>query len=488
MAKKEKNIGDVVDELKKNRKTEERSDRNMSRFTKTMLGTLGWLTLEQKRDRLRKLEEEKERKRAKLDKQTPETAGDMAKDLGASSWGIALGVFKGGILAKTVENLATFVFKPLLWIGKFLLKSGPIAIAVTALYFLLRDIGENPEFAKLIEEVKTVWNDKVLPLWRNLSESIGTLFASEEFQASLALVKAGWDWATSWFKETFVPAFQFLFIDTIRTFATALGGVTDAIQTMLDGDLLGGLWKVVTSMTTFMTDMFDVGLSFLLSSLGLDLGPDGRVFTAIGGAFTNLANLVKTKFDEMVTFFTDTIPAKVLEMRDAIVNGFFNIVEKIRTSIAEKLAELDIMGRITAAKDYIMDKVQVVIDGFKSVIDMVVGIPDRIMSYVASILPDWMKGIIPESYETPDPVANSNPNQALNMVGNRASMGDINDYLRNSNSTGTALQAGTDALRERRNAPVVIAPTDARSNTSVSNNSTVINNFPSAIPEAVPMP
>ena len=77
-----------------------------------------------------------------------------------------------------------FLLKPIGLIAKLVMKGGPIALVIGGLYALFNDISENENFKTTIDKIKTLWNDKIVPAFNSIKETITSLAGNADVKAT----------------------------------------------------------------------------------------------------------------------------------------------------------------------------------------------------------------------------------------------------------------------------------------------------------------
>ena len=218
------------------------------------------------------------------------------------------GKSKGGILSMLFGPAITVIkdfgssilsfLKPLKGLLRLVRVGGPIAIAVGLLWEVFKDIGENETFINAIKTVKQVWNEKVLPTFERLQTLFSNFINSEGTTRVIEGALAIWD--------TVRTAIQNFFSNTIATLATAVGGILDGLNMMLDGDILAGLGKIVGSLLSGIMGMVDNILTGIFELFGVDFGEDGTWFGFLGRKFSELWDWITGVFGGIGTFISES--------------------------------------------------------------------------------------------------------------------------------------------------------------------------------------
>lgn len=452
-----------------------------------------------------------------------------AKDQGnenaaaAASSGGLLDIFKGTFLGSSFSRLLAPIGSALLnvkgllvGIGKLVLKGGPIAIVLTLLYHVFKDIGENENFKNALTAISDTWNNKIIPTWNDLKENFVNFLNGEEMNLAMADIQGIWNSVTAWFSGTFSTALQNLFVTQLTGIVDLISGVLSNLNTILEGNVWKGLGGLVGTITRFITDFVDSVGKFLLESIGVDFGEHSTLrsfliekFTSvkdsITATFTDMADWVEEKFTGIVdkvkgvfapvTETFDWLTTQIGDYLETVKNLFIKRIEQVNgivndvsTKIASSFEILKLAGStleeqfLTVLKD-----VQV---GFMKAGNFLRNIPDRLMIMIGNMLDfELPKVSIPTRWgditllEGGKPFGDINfKNEAAARISEREKALEL-DITKLERGLAERLSGINNQTREmRREAEIkglnvnVVAPT---SNNSIHAPQTYINSTPS---------
>lgn len=483
-------LNDVIDTLKMSKQSQDETRESIDALVTAVTAHFKMLDDKFEKDRL--AAEEDRRERRAREKEFPPLPREGLPNPNMPTMGpldMLQSVFGGSFLGNFVAGLAKAILSPLKNIMKLLRVGGPVALTLGALWYMLDDIGSNPKFRKVVEGIQDLWNNKLLPLFDDISTMIASLVGAESVSSTMEFIKWGWTKFTNWFVGTFKPLFQSAFLDGVMILTDTISGFIDGIRMLTQGEFVEGLKTMIRSLSTGIFNMVDNTVSFLLELLGVDLGLEGSLFKAVSNGVQNIIQFVKDGFASLQNFFSETVPAWFSDMKQFVSDKFWEIIEATKQKIIEKFDELDIAGRIQGAIEAIRNKFDEIIQGFKDMIDYVAGIPDRVIDYISSIIPDWLKfntspRIEPQLYYKPS------MDKTLSIAPmNRENADEIERYLNGiPSNVGEVIRRETDITVSNRAAipgGIMIAQ-DNRANNSTVMSNTAIMSFPSPMNEYGP--
>ena len=306
-------------------------------------------------------------------------ATKKAEEEGSSLFG---GLFAG--VFKSLSGTFGFILKPLRLLAKLLIRGGPIGIVLGLMYTVFKDIGDNPAFQKSLESLKETW-ERVKTGFLDLKETISELTADIDLAPTITKV-------TEWFGRLKKNLQDFVG-ETLENALVSINGVIDTIGSIFEGDLKGafdgfknvakGLIGIVDSLVTNILETFGVNFGEDGSFLGMITGIFDRLLIRVIGMWNATTDWIKEKwnnittsisnfFTDITTFFTTTIPTKVIE---------------IQAAIKDKANELR-----DAVINFVTDTWQLI----KSYIPNPAEIARNLRDKVMAIAPDWLKDWLAE--------------------------------------------------------------------------------------------
>ena len=144
------------------------------------------------------------------------------------------------------------------------------------------------------------------------------------------------------FAERLSEDFGPLLKDAFSIISDAFSGIFDLIKGIftLDGDLIKeGIDSLKTIPLRVATFLLDAAAS-LINSIGAAFGVEGDVITNILNFFTDIKNKIVESFNNALAFFTETIPAKVTEIKDSITSFFTDAFDNIKNGIKDAISSV----------------------------------------------------------------------------------------------------------------------------------------------------
>ena len=272
---------------------------------------------------------------------------------GAEMTGLpALGRGLGMLLSPIVAGIG-FILKPLKFLGKLLMRGGPIGLLFTGMFLFFKDIADNPTFNKVIESLKTTWNDSIVPTFKSIKESVDAILDNQGVKDAFESIK-------KWFVN-FKTQIQDWVLVNLDIITTTIAGVLDGIDALLKGDWKKGVMKIGTSLFNGIKDFFDNAMTNILELFGIDFGEGGSFLTSAGEIIDSLLINMITKWREfqqgvkdtwaaMVNFFVgedgyvmttiNNIKEKISTAWDNFTTGVKNTWTNMTTAVKTKVAEL----------------------------------------------------------------------------------------------------------------------------------------------------
>lgn len=383
-------LTNVVEELKKNREIDSLTTDAVNNLVSAVNNFLNLKDKENDKTKLNNEEARRENRKPILVKNSDDALG-AEKGFGLGIFDTIKSVFTGTLLTGLVAGLAKYIWNPLKFLARLVIRSGPLALLVTSVYVLLRDIGDNPAFSKTIQKIKNTWNNKVIPMFDALGKFFADISGSTDLSGVMGGIQDGFKWLVESLTR-FKVVFQTTFISLVNILGDFVGGIADSISMILNGDWKAGLSNLFFTVTNTLADLLKGLGIFVVDTIGAFLGfEEGGLGVAIESLIKSISTWIKDGIKTLKDFFIIEIPALFFDIRDWSVNKFWEIFDGIKTYITTKLDEWGIPDLFSKTIESIKEKFTIITDGFKALIDYVTGIPGRIKEYILSILPDWLK-------------------------------------------------------------------------------------------------
>lgn len=249
----------------------------------------------------------------------PVDSGDAKKKSSIFS-GILGGLFGGlgklasGIFSPIISTL-TSVFSiigtPLAAIGRMFMRAGPVGAVIFGMYEIFKDITENPIFAETMESIRTIFNDRIVPTFHRIVESISSLIGPGTMLGD-------------WFNNFRIQIQDFV-LQTLGNLTNTVAGVLEGIDLLLNGEWSDGISTIVTSIFSGVYNLLDSALTNILEMFGVNFGEDGSLFQFIGESISSLAASIAQTWDSVKTLILDAWNGFVDTLMSTI-NGLFDVI------------------------------------------------------------------------------------------------------------------------------------------------------------------
>jgi len=294
---------------------------------------------------------------------------------GAEMTGLpALGRGLGMLLAPITAGIG-FILKPLKFLGKLLIKGGPIGLLITGMYLFFKDIAENPTFNKVIENLKTTWNDSIVPTFTSIKESVDAILSNDGVKDAFESIK-------KWFVN-FKTQIQDWVLVNLEIITNTIAGVLKGVDDLLKGDWKAGISKIGKSLFNGIKNFFDNAMTNILELFGIDFGEGGSFLTSAEGIInTLLINMlskfndfkqgIKDSFASMINFFVGengyvmttitsmklSITNKWNSFKETVVSTWQRMVEDVKTAFTDAVDNIILknVAKIVGLKDGMIEK------------------------------------------------------------------------------------------------------------------------------------
>jgi len=264
----------------------------------------------------------------------PSIDGDTDKiSMFASIFG-SIGTASGSLIA------------PLKSVLRIVGKGGGLLTVAYLLYSTFHDIGENPEFTKAIENIRSTWNNKVMPTLRRLGDFFANLFGADSDSTMAYLLKI---------PGNFKDSMQKFVSDTINNISATFGEVSDGVNLLLDGEIGAGLATIVKGLFTGIVALADDSLTAVLTTFGVDFGPDGSLFKTLGQEVTDLLTSISDIWKGVTLYVAQkwtNITAKIKSLfgtiSDPIIKGAkdaWKVITDLFTFGEEDKSAIGVLGK-----------------------------------------------------------------------------------------------------------------------------------------------
>lgn len=279
----------------------------------------------------------------------------------------------GKALSPIISGLS-FLLTPLKLIVNLVKRGGPLALFIGGMYALFGDIAENPTFTKTMESIRTTWNDKIVPLFTSIKERISELSAGEG-------VKKAFEKISGWF-TSFKTNVQDWVMGNLQIITDTIAGVLEGIDLLLKKDWKEGISKIGSTLFNGIKNLFDNTITNILEMFGVDFGEGGTFLGSVGNIIDSLLvkmiNIweglktgIKDAWDGLVNFFTgedgyirSTITSIQISMttkwnnfKDGVMDLWTGMTTSVKTKVSELLEPLTVTlpNKIGEIKDGLID-------------------------------------------------------------------------------------------------------------------------------------
>ena len=309
--------------------------------------------------------------------------GIGSRILGAGRGGLkALGALSGiSFLTKGLRTLIQpilsgvgFLLKPLKFLFKILKKGGAIGLVISAMFLLFKDIAENKTFTETIKTIKETWTNTIVPLFKSIKESVNALLDSEGVKETFTNIK-------NWFVN-FKTQIQDWIVGNLKIITDTIAGVLEGIDLLLKGDWKAGISKIGSTLFNGIKNFFDNAMTNILEMFGIDFG-EGGTFLSKAGEIISLLTVnmitkwndfkqgVKDTWDGLVNFFTGEdgyVKTTIRNIKESMQNAWDtfvlgvkiswnNVTTKVKQTVSDLLEPLTVTlpNKIGEIKDGLID-------------------------------------------------------------------------------------------------------------------------------------
>jgi hypothetical protein len=234
--------------------------------------------------------------------------------------------FGGIILAPIIAPLKSLL--------KILRVGGPVAIAVGLLWAVFKDIGENESFINALENVKRVWNESILPTFERISSIFNNIIKSDTVSSIMNNL------------ERDIQSLQKFVVNIINNITDTIEGLFEGLNMILDGNFIEGIGKIVDSVISGLFGAIDSLATTVLELFGVDFGEDGTLGGLIKRTMSEFLESFEEKWDNLVSFFHETIPEAFSDVLVWAKGKFDGILESIQNKWISLVGEDGIVGVI----------------------------------------------------------------------------------------------------------------------------------------------
>lgn len=368
------------------------------------------------------------------------------------------------------------------------LRAVPLLGAIFLIYDIFKDIGENENFKATMDSIKTTWNEKILPIFDKIKQTLTDIGDNKNFSETFDKIKQ--------FFIDFKTNVQDVALGTLDIFVTTIGDILTGVDELLNGEFLTGFKTIATSLFEGVVNLADLLFTNILETFGVDFGPDGTLFGFIGRKIEELTMDMKLKW---------------VQFKDYVSGAWSDFTEDLKNLwlyFTDPNTEGSIPATFIKIKD---DTIAKGVEIYTSIMGKVNGLIDAIVSIIPSKedIGNYFRNILPESwldfFGLSGPLSSRLDAKGM-TTGGAVATGSLSDYanvnqqqmldIAQAGSTDTGYKtyysqlipknnaASIEAVRLGPNASMLPPMIDASQQTNVNNvQSTKVqlsNSFPAA--------
>ena len=273
--------------------------------------------------------------------------GIGSKILGAGRGGLkGLGAISGlSFLTKGIRTLIQpivsglgFLLKPLKFLFKILRKGGPIGLVIGTMFLLFKDIANNKTFMDTLKNIKETWTNTIVPLFKSIKESVAAIEISDGVKKTFNDIK---DWFVN-----FKTQIQDWIVGNLKIITDTIAGVLEGVDLLLKGDWKAGISKIGSTLFNGIKNFFDNTMTNILEMFGVDFGEGGTFLSKAGEIISSLTvNMinkwndfkqgVKDTWNGLVNFFTGDdgyVKTTIKNIRETMQNAWDTFVLGVKVS------------------------------------------------------------------------------------------------------------------------------------------------------------
>ena len=279
----------------------------------------------------------------------------------------------GAALSPLISGLS-FLLTPIKLLAKLVMKGGPLALVIGGMYALFNDIAENENFKKSIDSIKTLWNDNIVPAFQSIKDTVSAISNNEGVRLTFQQIG---DWFTN-----FKIQIQDWVLGNLVIITETIAGVLDGVDSLLKGEWMEGLSTIGSTLFNGIKNLFDNTITNILEMFGVDFGEGGTFLGSVGqiidGLLVGMINIweglktgVKDAWDGLVNFFTgedgyirSTITSIQISMttkwnnfKDGVMNLWDGMVDGVKEkfSAAVDILTVSLPNKIGEMKDNMIE-------------------------------------------------------------------------------------------------------------------------------------
>lgn len=218
-------------------------------------------------------------------------------------------------ITKTLSSAFSLIASPLAGIARLFMRAGPIGLVIFGMYEIFKDISENPIFTETMENIKNTFNERIVPTFNRIVESI------------TSLIEPG-TMIGDWFNNFRIQIQDFV-IETLGTLTNVVAGVLEGVDLLLNGEWSAGISSIVSSVFWGVYDLFDSLLTNILEVFGVDFGAEGSLFQSIGTSISDLGTAIAQTWDGIKTLVLDSWNAFMGTLMSTITAVFNTVGESV---------------------------------------------------------------------------------------------------------------------------------------------------------------
>lgn len=218
-------------------------------------------------------------------------------------------------ITSALSSAFSLIASPLAGIARLFMRAGPIGLVIFSMYEVFKDISENPIFTETMESIKTTFNERIVPTFNRIVESI------------TSLIEPG-TMIGDWFNNFRIQIQDFV-LQTLGNLTNTVAGVLEGVDQLLNGEWSSGISSIVSSVFWGVYNLFDSILTNLLEVFGADFGEEGSFFQSISTSISDLGASLAQTWDNVKTLVVDSWNGFISTFMSTITAVFSTVTESV---------------------------------------------------------------------------------------------------------------------------------------------------------------
>ena len=277
------------------------------------------------------------------------------------------------------KKILAIIAAPLRFLKRLLFFGGKFVLVIGVLYTLFKVFGDG-FFEDTIKQISNIWTEQILPSWERLRNIFSQFWSEGGGSERFAVI---------------IESIRNLITDIVSIFADTIESIIDGISDIFEGNILKGIWGIVSGLGSVAIDLFDSLITNILRVFGIEF--EGNSFFGairktisnfISGIVENVSNIFSSIFGwikERLGFDGERMPS----IKEVLV-GLYTMPMSLLTSAVNWLLE-----RFGFEENVMPDPKDIVMSIVDSIFNIINSIRDWISDKVGS-LGRIVSSLIPE--------------------------------------------------------------------------------------------